>query len=414
MPYATIPPRWRLPLRAIWLACAVALTLLMAFGSTARWAELQTVCSGSHCATLVLSPEELTLLEARGFTLGAYAAYLLAVDLIVAVVFGGLSALLFWRKSADWMGYIGSLAFLFMGTIFYSDYPRALVRQLPALEPLNAALTTVAIALFVLQFYLFPDGRFVPRWFAGIVALCGSILLLEPLLLPDGPQAASATLVAVAVAAAGAIFGIISLVYRFRYVATPIQRQQMKWVMGGFVCMFVASMEWIIFMELFPLEPGPQRLAFIATMLPQYLLLACLPLSFVIAFLRHQLWDIDIIIRRTLVYALLSGLLALTYFGSVVALQTIFGRFISGQSPLVLVISTLLIAALFTPLRNRVQTFIDRRFYRQKYDAQQVLAQFAQTVRDEVELETLRTELVNVVQQTMQPEHASVWLRRNK
>jgi K+-sensing histidine kinase KdpD len=132
-----------------------------------------------------------------------------------------------------------------------------------------------------------------------------------------------------------------------------------------------------------------------------------------IAIFRYRLWDIDILINRALVYTLLTVGLALVYYSSVVLLQGLFRTLMLPlQSEVVTVISTLAIAALFTPLRRRIQEGIDRRFYRRKYDAAQILAAFSATLRDEVDLDQLAERIVAVVEETMQPEHVSLWLRK--
>ncbi len=144
-----------------------------------------------------------------------------------------------------------------------------------------------------------------------------------------------------------------------------------------------------------------------------FVLMLLIPISIAVAVLRYRLYDIDLLINRTLVYGALTALLAAVYFGGVTATQAIF-RALTGQEQqpqLAIVVSTLIIAALFSPLRRRIQSFIDRRFYRRKYDARKTLEAFSARLRDETDLQALDRELVGVVRETMQPAHVALWLR---
>lgn len=194
---------------------------------------------------------------------------------------------------------------------------------------------------------------------------------------------------------------VASLFVRYRR-AGRVERQQIKWLLFACLVFLVvytyaaASSGWG--------TSGWYNLLFVLSVLG-------IPLSIGVAILRYQLFDIDVIIRKTAVYALLTGILALIYFGSVVLFQLVFEAVTRQRSPLVIVLSTLLIAAIFTPLRRRVQTTIDRRFYRQRYDARRVLERFAATARDEVALEVLTNAIADAVEETLQPIELTLWLR---
>jgi hypothetical protein len=198
---------------------------------------------------------------------------------------------------------------------------------------------------------------------------------------------------------------IASLFFRF-HRAKPIERLQIKWLLFA-GAILILSFIWV----LITWEEPP---TVILPILMGGISLLLIPLAITIAILRYRLYDIDLIIRRTLQYTILTGLLALIYFGSVLLLQNLFVLLIGEQSPVVTVISTLVIAALFNPLRVRIQDFIDKRFYRKKYDAEQALANFATIARDEVDLNSLSASIITVVTETMQPEKLSLWLRRER
>ncbi|MFN2152207.1 MAG: hypothetical protein ACK2T5_11460 [Anaerolineales bacterium] len=201
-----------------------------------------------------------------------------------------------------------------------------------------------------------------------------------------------------------ALGSLISIFVRFRR-AGSIERSQIKWLLFSGIVSFVS-----IGYRLETYEPGVSDWT-------GYLLtiaLLSVAISISIAILRYRLYDIDLIIRRTLQYALVTGLLALVYFGSVVILQSLVENLTGEQSPLVIVLSTLAIAVLFNPLRTRVQDFIDRRFYRKKYDAEKALAQFAAAARDEVDMDKLSGALLNVVEETVQPDKVSMWMLRSE
>ena len=407
-----IPTRWLTPLKLLWFACAIILFAGYFAGLGPRFDELATLCHSRECASLTLTPQELSILQGYGMDITAFAWAEIGLEGFLVVIFSALAGLLFWRRSDTWVGYTLSLAFLFLALPFFAEELRSLARVLPALRPLNDAITSLSIILVLLVFYIFPDGRFVPGWVRWLVAGLVMGLTLDPLLNQGGVQASSSTLLAIILFLIGACVGLFSQIYRFRRVATAAQRQQTKWVLFGFLSMFAGMLPWAIFAEIAPLPPGEARLLFYASLVPQYLLIGLFPASVTISILRYRLWDIDILIRKTLLYAALSALLALVYFGTILVLQSAFRTVADVQSPLVIVASTLLIAALFTPLRRRMQEVIDRRFFRQKYDAQQVLAAFAVTARDETDLDELMWELQRVVEGTMQPEGVGVWLKK--
>ncbi len=303
----------------------------------------------------------------------------------------------------------------------------------PALYNLVSLPIAAWWTLLILMPFYFPDGHAYPRWLSPILPaivvlalLQGGAAILSPAQLdyvgePANPffvvgaQAVNQLLTNVYfVLVLPLIVGVfVSPLLRYRR-ADLVQRQQIKafafWSMIVFTpyLIFYFTVT-TVYGDISDASPALQAiggaLVGLIGLFP--------PIIIAYSILRYRLFDIDVVIRKTLVYTALTALLALVYFGSVVLLQRLFGALTGvSQSPLAIVISTLAIAALFAPLRRRIQDWIDRRFFRKKYNAQHVLAQFALTARDETDLDALTAELVRVVQETMQPERVSIWLRK--
>ena len=332
-----------------------------------------------------------------------------------------------------WLGYALAVAlYSFSNSTFLRIYPFSGTPSGPlvVLVILAEMANVIRYISIMLVMLLFPDGNLVSRrwrfmtWWTAVAfgmlnlnlfverihwtrtdgVTIGPGNVLNPIgFLPESllPLLMTITEVGFFSLLAITLLAAASIVIRYRS-SGQVVRTQILWLATGsviYAVVFIGSIFFVFQQEY--LGAIIDNLA----ILPFYLAIG-------IAILRYRLWDIDVIIRRTLQYSLLTGLLALVYFGSVLLGQRLTGALIGDpDSPLVLVVSTLLVAALFNPVRHRVQDFIDRRFYRRKYDAEKALARFAAAVRDELDMELLCAALIGVAKETMQPEQVNLWLK---
>jgi hypothetical protein len=402
--------RWLAFVRLAWILLVLLAGLVFSIGLVVRYQVFQRVCDqpAAVCGDQqLLTQENARLLENQGWSLQSYAFFQISKKLLAALVFCGVALLIFITRSDDWLALIVALLLFLMGT--QGGYWQEAARLLPILAIPANLLTSLTWITFALFFALFPNGRFVPRWMRWPVVVWVILMSLPP---KFGEQIPIFIFIQSLVWLTFFTGGLYAQIYRYRRVSTVTERLQTKWVIFGLA---IALMSAILFIPIQLLLPG-----FNSPGTPEYLiiqsladlLLLFIPLSIGMAVLHSHLWDIDVIIRKTLVYGALTATLALIFFGIVVLIQQIIGR-ISGtqNSTVAIVISTLAIAALFTPLRHRIQREIDRRFFRKKYDAQKIMEAFSARVREDVELDQLTTHLLAVVRETIQPESVSLWLK---
>ena len=374
----------------------------------------------------------------------SWEANLTVGDLLGGVIFlifplvGALIASRRPRNAIGWILLAEGLLWMFLGmTDYYGLYGVARPGSVPfpvGVAAVNNFMWVPAVGLLgTYVFLLFPDGRLPSRrwrplaWLSGTVIVLVSVLvgltpgglqnlggIRNPYALEGYPWLETVAYIVLPLLPLCMLASVISLVMRYRR-SRGEERQQIKWI--AFAASFVGLLYLIAMVCAFIFPSG----AWFQAGSPLWLDLlgyaalssfTLVPVAIGFAVLRYRLYEIDIIINRTLVYGSLTISLALVYVGLVVSLQYVFRALAGGDSQLVIVTSTLAIAALFNPLRRRNQSFIDRRFYRRKYDARKTLEEFSARLREETDLDSLSEDLVGVVRETVRPARVSLWLRQ--
>lgn len=374
--------------------------------------DTPVACPTSSC-DIQLTHAQISQLHALGLSLTFYAVYTIVLYTLATIVYAGIAGIIFWRRSDDPMALLGAFTLVTFGGAAFNGTMQALPSANPAWTTPTFLLNVIGQITFYVFFCVFPSGRFVPRWMRWVALLWAAGWLLQ--LFPNASLAAlggsitNGLLFAVVIALL-----VLAQVYRYRRSSSFAQRQQTKWVVYGFV-VGISGFLGILILGNVVLSPDQQNsiLGILIFNTLVYGLFLLIPITIALAILRSRLWEIDTLINRTLVYGLLTALLAAIYASLTIGLESLLGTITraSSQYPIVIVIATLAIAALFQPLRSRIQAAIDRRFYRPKYDAAKTLAAFSATLRQEVDLHSLRDEVLSVVEDTMQPAHISLWLR---
>jgi hypothetical protein len=385
---------------------------------------------GSCALSLVLTALSLLLLILNLSYPNAHLYEPWLDNTLTAISYAPVGALIASRHPENPVGWLLCLyGFVISLSYFSAEYAIYALLAQPDSLPAGEAMAWVfswmlplVIGFSTLSYLLFPTGRLPSRrwrwavWLTVAFIVVGVLLGafssgpltdLGPIRNPLGIGGLANIYSAVLYTTFSVLLvAVISTVFVRLRRAVGAERQQIKWFAYAVAANAIAVVVAYVIPGLIETPPWFEWVGFALN----NIVIPAIPIAIGIAILRYRLYDIDILINRTLVYGTLTAMLVALYFGVIVVLQRLFILLTSQQSTLAVVASTLLIAALFTPLRQRIQSFVDRRFYRRKYDATKTLEAFSTRLRDETDLEALNGDLVGVVRETMQPAHVSVWL----
>jgi hypothetical protein len=412
----TLHGRWLFLARMVWVMLAITALAIVAFSVPSSFEHYSSVCAAASevCSERAVdqpTPEGVRALRDAGLSVRTYALLNVIVDKVFQLVWFVVGALIFWRRSDDRMALLVSMFLVSFGlvTVDTTD-AEALISSQPAWWLPVLGVDIVGDICVVLFFLLFPSGRFAPRWTRWLAAAFCAFLISRSLFSEFYSRSLALEMVSLSVFIGIVVSLVWSQIYSYRTFSSPVQRRQTKWVVFGTTLAVAGTFPFQLPVDL-SLVGGDTPLALLLLRTGFAFSFLLVPLSISVAVLRSHLFDIDVLINRTLVYGSLTAMLIGLYFGGIVVLQRLFVVLTGEKSTLAVVATTLVIAVLFIPSRRRIQSFIDRRFYRRKYDARKTLESFSAKLRDGTDLDALSDDLVVVVRETMQPEHVTLWLR---
>ena len=389
-----------------WVAVAVLTVVCVVASILVEFAELQEVCTGGECRPAALTPANTRELGALRLSGGFYAAYLIAVDLVFAATSFAVGVLVFWRRSEGRTALFVALALVTFGSHPFIGNLDAVESVYPALWWPFTLVTFLGNIFPVLLFFLFPDGRFVPGW-TRVVAASLVVLGVCFHFLPDSTLSGwLSSPPGVILSVSFVATAVFAQLYRYWRVSGPVQRQQTKWVVFGATVAMVVSQG---LTTVFPLQGRAHVVLTLIAYTAVYLSLLLIPLSIGVAILRYHLFDIDVIINRTLVYGVLTAGVVLLYVLVVGGL----GAVLQVQGSLIVsLVATGLAAVMFAPLRDRLQRGVDRLMYGERDDPYAVISRLGHRLESTLAPEAVLPAVAGTVKEALKLPYVAIQLKR--
>ncbi|PLS86472.1 MAG: sensor histidine kinase [Actinobacteria bacterium] len=411
---STVPPsaklrgRWLLLARAGWVTVVLPVVMLFVVAQLMRYEQMVTLSNLPE----YIDPVTLqTNLAQANLSVGFYAAYHLVMEVGFAAVCLTLAAVIFWRRSDDRMALFVALLLVLLGTTFWNTM-QALLAVYPSLSPIIRALNYLGNVSLFTFFYIFPSGRFVPRWTRWL-AMSTLTLVALSVLLPDSPiNPDNYPLPIFLLFVLGLLLsGVLAQTYRYRRVSGLVERQQTKWVVFGFAAAISGFLAVLFFSGvLFSLPgPGTGTLSELVASTAMTLSMLLIPLSIGVAILRYRLFDIDLIINRTLVYGALTACVVGIY---VLVVGYLGALFRTGGNLAISLVATGLVAVLFAPLRDRLQRGVNRLMYGERDDPYRVLSRLGQRLEATLEPHSVLPAVAETVAHALKLPHVAIELKR--